>query len=104
MLLTAAVLPGWTVAEMFSRGWPFIVIASGFGTLVANIVRAPLRGRLDILGPMLVVTVGVLFAMDTFLGIGIHQTWPILLIVLAVGVVFKKLFMLPFLPFLRRRL
>jgi hypothetical protein len=104
MFLAGSMLPGWSIAEMFARGWPLILIAVGFASLMKHIVQAPFRGRLDLMGPIIVMTIGALFAADTFLGIGFHRTWPVLLIVIAIGIVFRKLVMLPLLPFLRRRL
>lgn len=35
-----------------------------------------------ITGPVILITVGVLFAIDRFTEIGFHQTWPVLLIVI----------------------
>lgn len=32
-------------------------------------------------GPIILITVGTLFAMDHFTPYGFHQTWPVLLIV-----------------------
>jgi hypothetical protein len=34
-----------------------------------------------ITGPVILITVGVLFTIDRFTSFGFHQTWPILLIV-----------------------
>jgi hypothetical protein len=104
MFLAGTMLPGWSIGTMFGRGWPFIVIAVGFASLIGNLVRAPFRGRVSIGGPMIVITVGALFALQNFMRIGFDRTWPILLIVIAIGIVLKKVLMLPFLPFLRRRL
>ena len=35
-----------------------------------------------ITGPVILITVGVLFTIDRFTGFSFHQTWPILLIVI----------------------
>ena len=35
-------------------------------------------------GPIILITVGVLFLVDHFTGYGFHLTWPVLLIVLGV--------------------
>jgi hypothetical protein len=40
----------------------------------ANLVRA-------IRGPVTLITLGVLFALDHFTAFSFHQTWPVLLIV-----------------------
>jgi hypothetical protein len=34
-----------------------------------------------ITGPLMLITLGVLFAIDQFGGVTFHQTWPVLLIV-----------------------
>jgi hypothetical protein len=104
MFLAGSFLPGWSIGEAFARGWPFVLFVIGFGSLVTNIVRAPFRGRLDLMGPLVLITIGALFSLQTFMGIGFHRTWPVLLIVIAIGIVLKKLLWLPLLPFVRRRL
>jgi hypothetical protein len=104
MFLAAMIIPGLTAGEVFGRGWPVLVIATGVITLIGNIVKAPFRGRIDIGGPIIVITVGVLFALQNFADIGFHRTWPVLLVVIGIGFVLKRLVLLPFLPFLRRRL
>jgi len=35
-----------------------------------------------ITGPVILITVGVLFLVDRFVGVGFGQTWPVLLIVI----------------------
>jgi hypothetical protein len=35
-------------------------------------------------GPIILITVGVLFALDNFTPYGFHQTWPVILIVVGV--------------------
>jgi hypothetical protein len=32
-------------------------------------------------GPIILITVGTLFALDHFTNFGVHQTWPVILIV-----------------------
>jgi hypothetical protein len=104
LFLAGSMLPGWSIERIFARGWPLILIATGLATLVRHIVRAPFRGRLNLTGPLVMITTGILFALQTFLHIGFHRTWPILLIVIAISMVFKRVLMLPFLPFVRRRI
>ena len=103
MFLAAMTIPDLTIAEVFGRGWPVFVIATGVIALIGNIVTAPFRGRLDIAGPIIVITVGVLFALQNFTDIGFDRTWPVLLVVIGIGLVLKRLVALPFLLFLRRR-
>jgi hypothetical protein len=38
----------------------------------------------SIKGPVIMITIGVLFAADRFTGYHFHQTWPVLLIVIGV--------------------
>jgi hypothetical protein len=33
-------------------------------------------------GPILLITIGTLFALDHFTNFGVHQTWPVMLIVI----------------------
>ena len=35
-------------------------------------------------GPIILITIGVLFALDNFTPYGFHQTWPVILIVVGV--------------------
>ena len=35
-------------------------------------------------GPIILITIGVLFALDNFTRYGFHQTWPVILIVVGV--------------------
>jgi len=35
-------------------------------------------------GPIILITVGILFALDNFTSYGFHQTWPVILIVVGV--------------------
>ena len=35
-------------------------------------------------GPIILITVGILFALDNFTPYGFHQTWPVILIVVGV--------------------
>jgi hypothetical protein len=35
-------------------------------------------------GPVIMITVGVLFALDEFTGIGFNKTWPAILIVVGI--------------------
>jgi hypothetical protein len=35
-------------------------------------------------GPIILITIGVLFALDNFTSYGFHQTWPVILIVVGV--------------------
>jgi hypothetical protein len=102
LFLAGTMLPGWSIDEVFRRGWPFLVIAVGFATLIGNIVKAPYRGRLDIAGPMVLITVGALFAVQTFMHVGFNRTWPVLLIVIAITIFFRRLLALPFAAFRRR--
>jgi hypothetical protein len=37
-----------------------------------------------ITGPVILITVGVLFLIDRFTQFGFHQTWPVLLIVIGI--------------------
>ena len=33
-------------------------------------------------GPIILITIGTLFALDHFTNYGVHQTWPVILIVI----------------------
>jgi len=35
-------------------------------------------------GPIILITIGILFALDNFTPYGFHQTWPVILIVVGV--------------------
>ncbi|MBI2680771.1 MAG: hypothetical protein HYX25_07170 [Candidatus Solibacter usitatus] len=35
-------------------------------------------------GPIILITIGILFALDNFTSYGFHQTWPVILIVVGV--------------------
>jgi hypothetical protein len=104
VFLAATLIPGLSIEEVFGRGWPIFMIGLGVITLIGNIVKAPFRGRLAIGGPVILITLGILFSLQNFAGIAFHRTWPVLLVVIGIGMVFKRLAGLPLLPFVGRRL
>ena len=41
-------------------------------------------------GPIILITIGTLFALDHFTRWGFHQTWPVILIVIGTGQTMKQ--------------
>jgi hypothetical protein len=108
MFLAATMLPGITMHDVFGRGWPFLVVLLGVIGFVKAIVSAPFRGRVDLMGPLMMVTVGTLFVLQEWFRIGFNRTWPIMLLVIGVALLMRKLLApvaiaLPFATFFRRR-
>jgi len=103
MFLVPAMVPDLSTDQVFRLGWPVIPIAIGIIGLISNIMKAPFRGRLDIGGPIILITVGVLFALQNFANIRFSHTWPVILVIIGLSLVLKRLVAIPFLPFVRRR-
>jgi TM2 domain-containing membrane protein YozV len=72
--------------HIVSRGWPLILIYLG----LMRIMQLRARGTCPcmrcqtrcLMWPAILLTLGVLFLMDGFLGIDFSRTWPVLLIVI----------------------
>jgi hypothetical protein len=62
---------------------------------VSSLVFALVRA---VRGPVLLITVGVLFAMDQMQGIGFRRTWPVLFIVFGVMKLVERLVAPPLPP------
>jgi hypothetical protein len=108
MFLAGTMLPGVDLGDVFTRGWPFLLILLGVIGFVKAIVTAPLRGRLELMGPIVLLTIGGLFVLQEWFRIGFDRTWPVMLLVIGVALLFRKLLApialaLPFGAFLRRR-
>jgi len=80
--------------HFISRGWPFILVYLGVMRIVQSRQRLAchcMRCQTRCLtGPAVLLTVGILFLLDGFLGIDFSRTWPALLIVIG-GVKFLQM-------------
>jgi hypothetical protein len=76
---------GWEfpIGRIFSDGWPLILIFFGVAQVIGALFGAATgrRGG-SIIGGVIMITLGVLFALQQMAGIGFRHTWPILLIVI----------------------
>jgi hypothetical protein len=70
----------WPIILIFLGGWLF---AKRWGMLgsVAGCNCAHCRAQ-SVMGPALMVTLGVLFLIGSVSGLGLHRTWPIILLVI----------------------
>jgi TM2 domain-containing membrane protein YozV len=77
-----------------SHGWPLILIYLGVMRIIQNRQRVACRcmrcQTRCLMGPAVLITLGILFLMDGFLGIDFSRTWPALLIVIG-GVKFLQI-------------
>ena len=81
--------------HIVSRGWPVILIYLG-GMRIVNMWHRPgchcMRCMARcLIGPAVLITLGVLFLLDGFARIDFSRTWPILLIVIVIMAVIKPL-------------
>jgi Domain of unknown function (DUF5668) len=76
---------GWglSISELFRNGWPFMLILVGLGQLAGGIFGAATgSGGGNVMSGVILITLGLLFALQQLAGIGFGRTWPILLIVI----------------------
>ena len=80
--------------HIVSKGWPLILVYLGIMRIVQNRQRTAchcMRCQTScLMGPAVLLTLGVLFLLDGFLGIDFSRTWPALLIVIG-GVKFLQI-------------
>src|SRR3954452_1971135 len=80
--------------HFISRGWPLILVYLGVMRIVQSRQRLACRcmrcQTCGLLGPAVLLTLGILFLLDGFLGIDFSRTWPALLIVIG-GVKFLQM-------------
>lgn len=77
-----------------SRGWPLILVYLGVMRIMQSRQRIACRcmrcQTSCLMGPAVLLTLGLLFLMDGFLGIDFSRTWPVLLIVIG-GIKFLQM-------------
>lgn len=72
------------IRDLMRRGWPFLLIGIGVVQLITLPARIA-RGRsANLTGPIVLITIGSLFALQTIWEIRFRDTWP--LIPIAIGV------------------
>src|SRR3954469_22640032 len=80
--------------HFISRGWPLILVYLGAMRIVQSRQRLAchcMRRQTSCLtGPAVLLTLGILFLLDGFLGIDFSRTWPALLIVIG-GIKFLQM-------------
>jgi len=80
--------------HFISRGWPLILVYLGVMRIVQSRQRLACRcmrcQTSCLTGPAVLLTLGILFLLDGFLGIDFSRTWPALLIVIG-GVKFLQM-------------
>src|SRR3954452_5995728 len=80
--------------HFISRGWPLILVYLGVMRIVQSRQRLACRcmrcQTCGLLGPAVLLTLGILFLLDGFMGIDFSRTWPALLIVIG-GVKFLQM-------------
>ena len=91
MFLAGTVLPDMSFGRVFERGWPLLLVGIGVLTFVKGLVMAPFRGRVSLTGPLVLVTIGVLFTLSEWYGVGFERTWPVLLLVIGLSILMRKL-------------
>jgi hypothetical protein len=84
MFLVNNIVVDLPVGEILRRGWPFLLILIGVVQLVAVPLRAAQGRRADLVGPIVLITVGSLFALQSVWRVSFRDTWP--LIPIAIGV------------------
>ena len=102
MFLAGTLLPQLSLNYMIENGWPVLLIALGLLQFGKSIITAPFRGRIGLTGPMVLMTVGVLLALQQWFEIGFDRTWPVLLAVMGISILLRKL-LLPLTLFGRLR-
>jgi Domain of unknown function (DUF5668) len=79
------------IGELMRRGWPFLLIAIGIIQLFAVPFHIA-RGRNGVLvGPVVLIVIGILFALQQIWGISFRDTWPVMLVGIGLALLLQNL-------------
>jgi hypothetical protein len=84
---------GWVHLHWVGHFWPVILIAIG-GWLLSQrwemISTGSLQGRRALMGPAVLLALGMIFMLDNFGGVRFGGSWPLLLIVIGLVLLWQR--------------